>query len=78
MQSNGDVFLEVIQVGQALEVRAVDAATGLEVAFAAPLRTDRASMERLALQKLAYVQRKRQGEGGGRPGPKRDRPGLTV
>jgi hypothetical protein len=41
-----------------LRVAAVDVATGTEVVFQAPTTASRASIERLAANKLRYVMRK--------------------
>ena len=51
-----DIILECVTVGSALRVTAIDTATGTEVVFQAPAATSRPMLERLAVQKIAYVQ----------------------
>jgi hypothetical protein len=53
-----EILIETIQIGSILRVTAVDAVTGLEVMFQAPLSAGRESLQRLAADKLRYVQKK--------------------
>ena len=53
-----EILIELNRIGGAMEVRAVSALDGLEVAFTAPASTASADIERLARAKLAYVRRK--------------------
>jgi hypothetical protein len=46
------IYLEITEIGKALRVAAVDAASGEEVVFQAPSHTPRAEIERLAVAKL--------------------------
>ena len=56
------IFLEIVQIGAALKVAAVDEASGVEVSFIAPVNTPRGAIERLAKAKLRYVLAKKNGE----------------
>ncbi len=58
---DSEILMEITRVGGAVEVRAVSAGDGLEVAFVAPANTPRSDIEALARAKLAYVRRKGQG-----------------
>ncbi len=58
MNNAGHIYLEFAQVGNSVEVRAVDAADGLEVAFIAPVNTPEAEVTLIARRKLDYVRRK--------------------
>jgi hypothetical protein len=49
----GETYLEIQQVGGSFRVAAIDAASGEEVIFQAPLKTPRHEIERVALAKLA-------------------------
>jgi hypothetical protein len=51
---SGDIIIEIVALGGSQRVTAMDTATLVEVVFQAPLSADRASIERLARQKLAY------------------------
>jgi len=50
-----EIILEYAQVGNALEVRAIDVADGLEVAFIVPANATDLEIQQLAASKLAYV-----------------------
>jgi len=65
---DSEILLEMNRIGGAMEVRAVSAGDGLEVAFTAPANAAQSDIEHLARAKLAYVRRKAQG------GDKPDRP----
>ncbi len=57
-----EILIEMNRIGGAMEVRAVSASDGLEVAFAVPANAARSDIERLARSKLAYVRRKAAGD----------------
>jgi hypothetical protein len=77
-----DVLMEVVSIGNAVQVRAIRASTGREIAFTAPGNTSRRDLEALALNKLIYVEQRDKaarldpetGQGGKRKGPDQ-RPG---
>jgi len=54
----GEIIIETQRIGAILRVAAVDVATGTEVTFQAPTSATRASINRLAANKLRYVIRK--------------------
>lgn len=54
-QTAQNVLLELRPFGPAVQVAAVDEATGIEVSFQAPRQTAMDSLQRLAKQKLRYV-----------------------
>jgi hypothetical protein len=54
----GEIIIETQRIGAILRVAAVDVATGTEVTFQAPISATRASIHRLAADKLRYVMRK--------------------
>jgi len=63
-----EIIIEVRVQGASQRVSAIDARTLVEVVFQAPLAADRASLERLARQKLAWRQgRTRDPASGDRP-----------
>jgi hypothetical protein len=72
-----EILIETNRIGGAMEVRAISASDGLEVAFTAPSNAAQSDINRLARQKLAYVRRKLEGEGGGDP-PKSDGRGGII
>jgi hypothetical protein len=53
-----EIIVETQRIGASLRVAAVDVATGTEVVFQAPATASRASIDRLAANKLRYVMRK--------------------
>lgn len=55
-----EVFIEYIQIKKTVRVTAIDAATGTEVTFQAPVSTSRSELERLAMKKLNYVMNKQE------------------
>jgi len=61
---DAEILLELNRVGGAMEVRAVSAGDGLEVAFIVPASAANADIERLARTKLAYVRSRGSGEQG--------------
>ena len=54
-ETPGEVLFEYIQLGNAMRVTAIDAATGTEVTVQAPLTLSHADMQQLAYRKLVYV-----------------------
>lgn len=62
MINRSSILIEMARIGNAYEVRAVDADDGLEIAFIAPLNTPEAEIHLLAQRKLDYVRRKRANE----------------
>jgi hypothetical protein len=54
----GEMLIETTQYGNILRVAAIEAATGLEVTFQAPLSASRAMIERIAHDKLMYVKKR--------------------
>ena len=54
----GEIIIEIQRIGAILRVAAVDVATGTEVTFQAPISATRASINRLAANKLRYVMTK--------------------
>ena len=49
-----EIYLEIIQVGHAARVAAIDSETGEEIVFQVPVKTSRPEIERLALAKLEW------------------------
>lgn len=58
---DSEILIETSRIGHAMEVRAISASDGLEVAFSAPVNVAQSDIERLARSKLAYVRRKSKG-----------------
>ena len=58
-----EILIEYAQVGNAVRVTAVDAATGTEVTFQAPATASQSDLNRMAVSKLKYVMGKK-GAGG--------------
>lgn len=58
MSDSGQIYLEFNQIGNTMEVRAVDARDGLEVSFIAPSKTPESEIVHIARNKLGYVRRK--------------------
>lgn len=50
--ARGEVYIEFKQVGQAMKVTAVDAATGLEVVIMGPASAAHAHLKKVAVDKL--------------------------
>ena len=65
-EHQGDVIIEMIQVGNAVKVTAIDATTGIEVSIVGSPSISEDILKRNAVNKLNYILRK----GGGR-GPAR-------
>jgi hypothetical protein len=55
----GQAIIETTQIGMILRVTAIDATTGTEVVFQAPINTPRSSLEQTAMNKLRYVLNKK-------------------
>ena len=55
-----EIILEYAQAGNSLEVRAIDAFDGLEVAFIVPAKTADPEIKRLAISKLNYVRSRKE------------------
>ncbi len=62
-----EILIEEVRLGDLVEVRAVDAETGLEARVSGPASASRRDLETLALRKLAYLWRKRNGGAEGAP-----------
>lgn len=60
-----EAFIEFRRIGTALQVIAIDPATGMEVSMVGDPRMSQQELARLAVQKLRYVLAKQQGEDGG-------------
>jgi len=58
-----DVIIEMIQVGNAVKVTAIDAATGIEVSIVGAPSVGEEILKRNAVNKLNYVLRKGAGHG---------------
>lgn len=59
----GDIIIEMIQIGNAVKVTAVDTATGIEVSIVGAPSTSEETLKRNAVNKLNYVMRKGGGNG---------------
>ena len=62
-EHHGDVLIEMIQVGNAVKVTAVDTVTGIEVSIVGAPSISEEVMKRNAVNKLQYVLRKGGGHG---------------
>ncbi len=58
MPPDQQAYIETHRVGNVMQVKAIDAATGTEISFQAPANTPRSTIERLAVSKLMYVLKK--------------------
>ena len=58
---NREILIEYVQIGHSFRVTAVDADSGTEVVFQAPVNTSRKEMERIAVSKMKYVLSKKDG-----------------
>ncbi|MDA7948286.1 MAG: hypothetical protein MPJ78_12515 [Hyphomicrobiaceae bacterium] len=65
---SGEIYIEYKQVGQAMKVIAVDAATGTEVTIMGPASAAQTDLQRIAVRKLQAQLEKDSGEGGSDPG----------
>ncbi len=55
-----DIIIECKPVGNSVRVTAVDATTGTEAVFQAPIHASSADIRRMAVSKLSYVMNKAQ------------------
>ena len=62
-ENRGDVLIEMIQVGNAVKVTAVDTITGIEVSIVGAPSICEEILKRNAVNKLEYVLRKGGGHG---------------
>jgi hypothetical protein len=62
-EHQGDVLIEMIQVGNAVKVTAVDTITGIEVSIVGTPSLGEEVLKRNAVNKLNYVLRKGGGHG---------------
>jgi uncharacterized protein DUF6898 len=60
--SNKEIYLEFVVVGEAIKVIAVDAETGTEVSITGSVHASKAELERVAIDKLRYVQGQKKGK----------------
>ena len=58
----GEVYIEFKQVGQAMKVTAVDAATGLEVVIMRPVSAAQSHLQKVAVDKLKMQLKKAEAE----------------
>lgn len=58
---NREVLLEFKQIGNAVKVTAVDAASGTEVSVVGPASGSQELLKRTAIQKLKFVMEKQKG-----------------
>jgi hypothetical protein len=54
-----EIIIECAQFGNSVRVTAIDAESGTEVTFQAPLSASKLEMERTAVNKLNYVMKKK-------------------
>lgn len=66
-----EIYLEILAVGQALRVAAIDAETAEEVVFQVPKHASRSEIERLAVAKVEWKLKRLAGEGDSDPEKKR-------
>ena len=57
-----EIFLEYKQIGNIMRVTAIDAKSGTEIVFQAPLITPNYDLEKIAVRKLKYVMKKQQAQ----------------
>lgn len=57
--NNGDVILEFHQIGQSVKVSAIDASSMVEISIVGAPSLGKEALKRVALQKLAYVMRRK-------------------
>lgn len=58
MSERATIFIEVLSVGNALEIAAIHSETGREVRFVVPSGTSEHDIKQLAQAKMDYVMRK--------------------
>ncbi|HVK80804.1 MAG TPA: serine hydroxymethyltransferase [Verrucomicrobiae bacterium] len=71
----GEVFFEIMRIGDVQRVAAIDAATGVEVVIQAPANASLVDVRALALRKL---ERALSGDGDEEGAPPPTRPGKLV
>lgn len=64
---SGEIYIEYKQVGQAMKVIAIDAATGTEVTIMGPASAAQTDLQRIAVRKLQAQLEKDSGEGTSEP-----------
>ena len=64
---SGEIYIEYKQVGQAMKVIAVDAATGTEVTIMGPASAAQTDLQRIAVRKLQAQLEKDSGKGKAEP-----------
>ncbi len=62
MGKRGEVYIEFKQIGQAIKVTAVDAATGLEVIIMGPASAAQTHLQKVAIDKLKMQLKKAEAE----------------
>ena len=65
--ARGEVYIEYKQVGQAIRVTAVDAATGLEVVIMGPASAAQTHLQKVAVEKLKMQLKKAEAEAEAEP-----------
>ena len=58
MDRDDEILIQMVAIGNALQVTAVHAATGTEISFMAPKNTPMLSVKMMAKKKLEYVMKK--------------------
>lgn len=53
--ADGDILIEIVRMGNAFKVSAIDAKTGTEVSTIGPLQASEAQLTKAAIAKLRYV-----------------------
>lgn len=79
MADRDSIYIEILPVGNALEIVAINSKTGREVRFVAPASTPEDEIKRLARAKMEYVERKAAEAARGKDDPPQDgRGGIIV
>lgn len=53
--TDGDYLIEIVRIGNAYKISAIDSKTGTEVSTIGPLHASEAQLARAAIAKLRYV-----------------------
>lgn len=61
MTSPREILIESIQVGTSVRVTAIDTETGTEIVFQAPVTASKATIKRVAADKMKFVLAKQKG-----------------
>ena len=61
--SGGEVLLEFVSQGSVVRVTAIDPKSGVEAVIVGPASASRSVLQANAVQKLAYLVKKKRGEG---------------